>query len=108
MIEIEPERAEQVYSPTALPEFYYTLSERESFPFRIRGGTFYWVLGLFCTGVEPVERVCSASSALFKTKSNLLACLLKLFTRLIRERTKARNIKNPKLNNKFRSTTEIR
>ena len=55
-----------------------------------------------------MERVCSASSALFKTKSNLLACLLKLLTRLIRERTKARNIKNPKLNNKFRSTTEIR
>jgi hypothetical protein len=67
---------------------------------------FYWVLGLFSAGCVPGERVCSASSALFKTKSNLLACLLKLFTRLMSDRTKARNIKNPKLNNKFRSTTE--
>lgn len=72
-----------------------------------RGGTFHWDLGLFCTG-EPVERVCSASSALFKTKSNLLACRVKLFTRLINDRTKARKIKNPKLSNKLRSTTQIR
>ena len=72
------------------------------------GVVLYWALGLFCTGNEPVERVCSVSSALFKTKSNLPACLLKLFTRLIRDKTKARNIKNPKLNNKFRSTTGIK
>jgi hypothetical protein len=70
------------------------------------GWRFYWVLGLFNAGCVPGERVCSASSALFKTKSSLLACLLKLFTRLIRDRTKARKIKNPKLNNKFRSTTK--
>jgi hypothetical protein len=72
------------------------------------GWYFHWVLGLFCTGGVPVERVCSSSSALFKTKSSLLACLLKLFTRPIRDKTKARNIKNPKLNSRFRSTTERR
>jgi hypothetical protein len=71
------------------------------------GGTFHCVLGLFCAG-EPVERVCSASSALFKTKRSLEACLVKLFTRLINDRTKARKIKNPKLSNKLRSTTLIR
>lgn len=70
-----------------------------------RRGTFHWVLGDFCMGMA---RLCSASSALFKTESSLLACLVKLFTRLIKDRTKARKIKNPKLSNKLSSTTPIK
>lgn len=67
----------------------------------------YVDLALFCTG-EPVESVSSASSALVKTKRSRSACRVKLFTRLIKDSTRARKIKNPKLSNKLRSTTGIR
>jgi hypothetical protein len=103
-----PEKRADKKALPASPWFYYTLFRpRNNLSQTERGGTFYWVLGLFCTG-KPMESDCSASSALFKTKSSLLACLVKLFTRLIKDRTKARKIKNPKLSNKLRSTTLIR
>ena len=63
--------------------------------------------GFFCTG-EPNARFFSACSASVRTASSLLACLVKLFTRDIKERTRARKTKNPKLSSKFRSTTYIR
>src|SRR5690606_21016127 len=40
-------------------------------------GACHWVLGDFCIAMA---RLCSASSALFKTESSLLACLVRLFT----------------------------
>jgi hypothetical protein len=72
-----------------------------------RGGILHWDLEFFAMGT-PKARFCSISSALVMALANRLACLVKLLMRLIKDKTKARKINNPKLNNKLRSTTHIK